>query len=188
MASSALRNQIFSFLPDWKLQNISEVCGDMQCCPPISAPKLKLSKMKEPLRVIEHWKLSPLALNMRFSWLLVPSCLGAVMVQLERRERQPTGFSQVLPLNLFFWVEYPLILQNHIEPGGRSPRRLLVQALPGKAREESCRMLRLLSSIQGLFHIMDQKQELGEETQGPQAPDQSQSAASSSPRSGAEVI
>lgn len=66
------------------------------------------------------------------------SCLGAVMVQLERRERQPTGFSQVLPLNLFFLVEYPLILQNHIKPGVRTPLRLLVQVLPGKAREESC--------------------------------------------------
>lgn len=44
-------------------------------------------------------------------------------------------------------------------------------ALPGKAREESCRVLRILSSIWGLFHSMDQKQDLVEEPQGSQAPD-----------------
>lgn len=146
----------------------------MQCCLPTSAPKLTLGEMKEPLRVVEHLKLSPLALKMMFFQLLVPSCLWAVMGQLERRQRQPTGFSQVLPLNFFFWVEYPLILQNHTGPGVRSPLRLLVRAFPGKAREESCRVLRFLSSIQGLFHIMGQKQELGEEPHGSQASDQSQ--------------
>lgn len=104
-------------------------------------------------------------------WLLVPSCPGAAMVQLERKERQPTGFSPVLPPNLVFWMEYPLSLQTLREPGVISPLRLLVPALPGKAREDSCRVLRILSSIWGLFHSMDQKQDLVEEPQGSQAPD-----------------
>lgn len=137
IASSAQRNQLLFFLTESyrTLQTFVRACSAC-CLPSFSAPRLKLGEVKEPLEAIKHLKLSPLALKMMLFQLLVPSCLGAAMGQLERRERQPTGFSQVLPLNFFFWVEYPLILQNHTEPGVRSP---LTEALGASLPRQSKR-------------------------------------------------